>query len=465
MTDRDKGPTPTVSRVLPDGRLVELLYDPDRRATAFAVGGPDGAIAIQETLDLGEGERLVPYAADNNLIATGCVLLPSEVGTFTSQADLIRRIQAFLHRYVDLSPVFEEMAAHYVLLSWVYDAFSELPYLRLRGDYGTGKTRALIAIGSLCYKPFFASGASTVSPIFHVLDAFGGTLVLDEADFRFSDATAPLSKILNNGNVAGLPVLRTMTNRHKELNPRAFRVYGPKLVAMRHSFADRALESRFLTEETGQRPLRPDIPIQLPPDLHTEARALRNSLLAWRLAHRANVRTDASRQAAGVEPRLNQTALSLLSLMEDPALRGHVHDELAREQARLSEERAGSPEGRMVQVLSDQFADPARGRITVSGVADAFNQTSADPGRAPVSPRWVGWCVRERLKLTPTKSNGVFILSESERPKVEALAVRYGVQRAGAPPATPTPRGSGSPSAAVSAGPGVPSTDLPPSGE
>lgn len=439
MTDGDKGPTPTVSRVLPDGRLVELLYDPDRRATAFAVGGPDGTIAIQETLDLVDGERLVPYAADNNLIATGCVLLPSEVGTFTSQAQLIGQIQAFLHRYVDLSPVFEEMAAHYVLLSWVYDAFSELPYLRLRGDYGTGKTRALIAIGSLCYKPFFASGASTVSPIFHVLDAFGGTLVLDEADFRFSDATAPLSKILNNGNVAGLPVLRTMTNRHKELNPRAFRVYGPKLVAMRHSFADRALESRFLTEETGQRPLRPDIPIQLPPDLHTEARALRNSLLAWRLAHRSDVRTDPSRQAAGVEPRLNQTALSLLSLMEDPAVRGRVHDELAREQARLSEERAGSPEGRMVQVLSDLFADPARGRITVSGVADAFNQTGSDPGRAPVSPRWVGWCLRERLKLAPTKSNGVFILPENERPKVEALAVRYGVQRAGAPPATPAP--------------------------
>ena len=64
-----------------------------------------------------------------------------------------------------------------------------------RGDYGTGKTRALLAIGSLCYKPFFASGASTVSPIFHVLDAFGGTLVLDEADLRFSDATADLTKI------------------------------------------------------------------------------------------------------------------------------------------------------------------------------------------------------------------------------------------------------------------------------
>lgn len=436
MTDRDQGgPTPTVSRVLPDGRLVELLYDPDRRATALAVGGPYGGFALYEAFDLADGERLVPYTADNNLIATGCVLLPSEVGGFTTQSELIGRIQAFLHRYVDLSPVFEEIAAHYVLLSWVYDAFNELPYLRLRGDYGTGKTRALIAIGSLCYKPFFASGASTVSPIFHVLDAFSGTLVLDEADFRFSDATAPLSKILNNGNVAGLPVLRTMTNRHKELNPRAFRVYGPKLVAMRHSFADRALESRFLTEETGQRPLRSDIPIQLPAELHTEARTLRNSLLAWRLAHRSTVRTDASRQAAGVEPRLNQTALSLLSLMEDPASRDRVHAELAREQARLSEERATSPEGRLVRVLAELFADPSRGRIAVSAVAEAFNRTDGDPGRAPASARWVGWQLRERLKLTAVKSNGVFVLPEGERVKVEALAVRYGVRPPGAPPA------------------------------
>ena len=59
-------------------------------------------------------------------------------------------------------------AAHYVLLSWVYDVFNELPYLRFRGDFGTGKTRALIALGSICYKPFFASGSlrrSSTRPI------------------------------------------------------------------------------------------------------------------------------------------------------------------------------------------------------------------------------------------------------------------------------------------------------------
>ncbi len=424
MSAHPSGPTPTVSRVLPDGGLVELLYDPVGCATALAVAGPDGRIAVEPSLDLPGGERLVPYAPDNNLIAAGCVLLPSEPGPAMDQAALLAEIRAFLYRYVDLSPAFEAIAAHYVLLSWVYDVFNELPYLRLRGDYGTGKTRALTAIGSLCYKPFFASGASTVSPIFHVLDAFAGTLVLDEADFRFSDATAPLSKILNNGNTAGLPVLRTMSNRHKELNPRAFKVYGPKIVAMRHSFADRALESRFLTEETGQRSLRSDIPIQSPPELAEEARTLRNALLTWRLTHRGKVRPDPSRGAVNVEPRLNQTTLSLLSLMDDPAARALVHAELTREQRRLRADRAQSPEGTVVRILAALSAGPTKGRVAVSAIADAYN--TEQPGRTAVTPRWIGWVLRERLKLVPVKSNGVFVLPESETAKVRALAVRYG---------------------------------------
>src|SRR5262249_49497887 len=149
------------------------------------------------------GEVLVPYAATNNLIANECVLLPSKPVEFRFKDELLADIRAFLHRYVDLSPLFEQIAAHYILLTWVHDAFNELPYLRLRGEYGTGKTRGLLAIGSLCYKPFFASGASTTSPIFHTLDAFGGTLILDEADLPYSDAKADLVKILNNGTVRG----------------------------------------------------------------------------------------------------------------------------------------------------------------------------------------------------------------------------------------------------------------------
>jgi hypothetical protein len=78
---------------------------------------------------------------------------------------------------------------------------------------------------------------------------------------------------------------------------------------MRESFKDTALESRFLTEETGMRPLRPDIPIQLPPALKAEALALRNRLLHFRFCEHARIKSDPSALVKGIEPRLNQTAL------------------------------------------------------------------------------------------------------------------------------------------------------------
>ena len=71
-------------------------------------------------------------------------------------------------------------------------------------------------------------------------------------------------KILNNGNVRGIPILATMMNRQREFNPQAFQVFGPKIVASRSRYQDQGLESRFITEEMGTRKLRPEIPINLP---------------------------------------------------------------------------------------------------------------------------------------------------------------------------------------------------------
>lgn len=426
----DKSPIPTISRVLEDGTLVELLYDPGREATAFAVARPDGRVSIEPHVELPGGERLVPYAAGNNLIVNGCVLLPSDIGEFGDKGELLGQVRAFLHRYVDLPETFEGIAAHYVLLSWVYDAFSDLPYLRFRGDFGTGKTRALLTIGSLCYKPFLASGASTVSPIFHIQDAFQGTLVLDEADFRFSDATTQLTKVLNNGTTRGMPVLRTMANRNRELNPQAFRVFGPKLVAMREHFSDLALESRFLTVETGGRTLRADIPIHLPESFNREALQLRNRLLAWRLRSRFSIGPDPSRMAAGVAPRYRQTSLALLSLVDDPDLRDRICRELAGEEARVLNERADTLEAAMLTAIVETFDVAPGPHALIKDVAHRFNALASEELGRPMTNKWVGGFIRRRLRLATLKTGGVYALPQTEKTKAEALASRFGVRAA-----------------------------------
>jgi hypothetical protein len=429
-TEKAPAGTPTVSCVAKD-TIIELVYDAERGETGLAVSRFGGLWNIEQEVRIHTGETLVPYSPKNNLIAHNCVLLPSKPEHHGDKVELLADVKAFLNRYVDLSPLFEEIAAHYILLSWVHDAFNELPYLRLRGDYGTGKTRGLLAIGSLCYRPIFASGASTVSPIFHTLDRFGGTLILDEADFRFSDAANEMVKILNNGNMKGLPVLRTMQNRDKEFNPQAFHVYGPKIIAMREAYDDPALESRFITEDTGLRPLRENISISLPPAFHDEALALRNRLLHFRFCHLFSIKPDLGVAIAGVEPRMNQIAMPLLSLVDDPDLRAEIGARFMREQAERTDQRQESMEGRVVAILKEVAATAETIPVSIGAITDRFNAVHGSDYGYSISYKWIGRIVRKNLRIATRRTNGVYVVPASEFSKIEALSARYTGNRLG----------------------------------
>src|SRR5208337_1638062 len=315
---------PTVSAVLQDGTLIEMVYRPEERRTLLCVS-TEGQVRY-ETNITHDGKRLVPYSPENNLLKNEVVLFPSEATPYETEQALVAEIRQFIHRYVDVSPLFEEIASYYVLFTWVYDAFNELPYLRLRGDTGTGKTRFLLTAGSLCYKPIYASGASTVSPLFRILDSVRGTLIIDEGDFRFSDEKAEIVKILNNGNARGFPVLRSESVNSREFSPRAYAVFGPKLVSTRGFFQDRALESRCLTEETGGQRLRDDIPLNLTAEYQREALAIRNKLLMFRIRNFGRRAIDATLVDRSIEPRLSQIFVPLLSVIEDAEARRALRD-------------------------------------------------------------------------------------------------------------------------------------------
>lgn len=417
---------PTASAIFDDDTLVELVYDSAHRRTALALFNA-GRWTLQTKIAIDKNVSLVPFSAGNNLIANEALLLPSAPQIYGTEEQLISDIQSFIHRYVDVSPTFEKIATYYVLLTWLYDAFNELPYLRLRGDFGSGKTRALLIIGSLCYRGFFASGASTVSPIFHTLNAFRGTLILDEADFRMSDERADIVKILNNGNVRGIPILRTMVNRQREFNPQAFQVFGPKIVATRSSYDDKGLESRFITEEMGPRQLRQDIPINLPGAATDEARELRNKLLLYRFHRRLETKLDESLIDPKLEPRLNQILLPLLSVVRDAQLRDDLRSVAGEAQAGLVAERGLLAEAQVLEVLAELIAGSDRSVIPLAEITTGLIEKYDAEYERPITNRWVGGILRRRLNLRTYKSHGVYVVPTSQRPTIEALCVRYGV--------------------------------------
>lgn len=402
---------PIVSHVQEDGTLIETVYD-----------GSDTAFAIyqknQWTIEKKLGHH-VPYKPTNNLIRHKVILFPSMPEEYTSEAELLDDIRWYIHRYVDISLEYERIAAAYVLLTWLYDRFNELPYLRVKGDYGTGKTRFLLIVGSICYKPIFASGASTISPLFHLLNTFRGTLIIDEADFRFSDEKAEIVKILNNGNVKGMPVLRTRQTKDGEYDPRAFQVFGPKIVATRQNYADRALESRFITEEMGTKQFRKDIPISLPAIQRQEAQILCNKLLLYRFRtfHKKQIKPHFFRHP--VEPRIKQIFAPLISVIDDLDLQEQL-DELATNLSeQIKTDRGNQIEAKLLQCI--QASDRS-----IKSVTEIFGRRFGTE-YPTITNRWIGELIRKRLGLKTQKTSGVYVIPNDEEPKLQALYERYGL--------------------------------------
>lgn len=415
-----------VSQTQADGTIVELVHDHAAHKTMLAIGRGD-EVAIEDSISNDGGTRLLPVPASNNLIRHGAVLLPECAEPFDTPASLADEVTGYLDRYLDLTPGFRTIAAWYVLLSWVYDAFNELPYLRFRGDFGTGKTRALTVIGSLCYKPFFASGASTVSPIFHILDRFRGTLILDEADFRFSDEKSEIVKILNSGNTKSFPVLRNSMNAKREFDPRAFHVYGPKLLAMRQSFEDEALESRCLTEEMGQRKVRKDIPINLPDAQATDAQVLRNKLLSYRFRFFHQVAIDPSLVDPLQSARTNQLLVPLLSIIEDEEARASVRTFATGIDDEMRFDRSMRPEAIVLAAIRDLDKERTRTALPVREITTYVIDRHGKDFDRYVTPRFIGELIRKRLRLATYKSHGVYVVPLADRAQIAFLSERFGL--------------------------------------
>lgn len=421
----DEKPNEISSAVLSDGTVVEMIYDSKEGTTAFAVTGMMGEIEVKQFVEH-HGTTYRPHSPRKELITSGVVLFPSEPREYGSQKKLVGEIQTFIHKYLSVSPFFEKIASYYVLFSWIYDDFNELPYLRGLGDYGTGKSRLLQVVGSICYTPIFASGATTVSPIFRILNDFKGTLVLDEADFRFSDTTADIIKILNNGFMKGIPVLRSESNGQKSFDVKSFKVFGPKLIATRQLFKDTALESRMITEDMNLNSPRSDVPFNIPDGFRDEALELRNKLLMFRLRNKGAAELKPELEDRSIEPRLNQIAVPLMSIVEDQTLLAEIRGHISEYNERIKTDRTLNYNYQILDAIC-ALLDEGYYKPTMQQIADKFNQGLSS--YESITPRKMGYLVNKVLYLKTERGRNGYFLCEDNAEKVAVLRKRYGIDR------------------------------------
>jgi hypothetical protein len=372
-----------------------------------------------------DGIKYKPFSVTNPLVSKEIILFPSMPCPFENEEEILADIKNFIHEYLEVTEVFEQIATYYVLFTWLYDKFNEVPYLRAIGDFGSGKSRFIQTIGSLCYKPMFTSGATTTSPIFRLIDDVGGTLVIDEADFRFSDMTTDIVKILNGGYQKGSSVMRMGGKTMEDV--KVFNLFCPKIVATREQFSDKALESRFLIEEMGSGRLRKDIPRTLDREFYYKAEQIRNKLLMWRLKNYFKPIEKREEVIDGIHPRLNQIVIPLLSIIQDEAIRENLKEFIIKYNKDLVADRGLSWESDIIfSILKLEYELKAKD-LTVKQITDETNK-EIEFGEDILKERKVGWYLRKKLQLkTEKKRRGYTLLLSKNRQKLDMWKERFGI--------------------------------------
>lgn len=328
-----------------------------------------------------DGKIYEPYWDDG--AEKGTIMLPEAHRIELEEVsikDLIIEIKEHIRKYVDVSSDFLEFSAWYILLTWVYDRLSTLPYLRAMGDYGTGKSRFMDVVGGLCYRPIHAGGATTPAAVARLCEIWKGTLLLNEADWKESDESREIVKILNEGFEKHRTLIKAHVDKQKQMI--YYDVYGPKILATRKPWYDQALESRCLTEIMKETERNDITPILLK-EFYDEQAKIRAKLLMFRFRNWEKVDESAIEKTVPkfgehIEKRLIQVSVIFSTLFaDDDAMIGRFHNFVEEYQRNLTTDRALSFDGLIVNTIYNFILEGAHG-VSSGLIKDRMGEDGID---------------------------------------------------------------------------------------
>jgi hypothetical protein len=391
--------------IVQDGRLVETVVSREGRFQFAVSGKPQPVDSFED-----RGKQIDPPYHLRAMWETRLMTFPSHPAPYGSTVQLVDEVEKFICRYANVPKEWLDIIPIYILMTWVYDRFTAVPYLRFLGEPGTGKTRLLQLCAATSYKGTIVSGSITGPALFRTINMVRGTMAVDEGDFKHSEEWSDITKVLNNGYTTGLPIVRCERTGNV-FEPHAIHVYGPKIISTRSRFSDEALESRCLTFETREEPLPEHIPLQLPLSFEQEACAIRNKLLQWRFDnfHRIEAREKGMRHLV---PRSGQIGASLAAVAPTEESRARLIAFLSRNDAGR---RENSPKAIVLQAL-EQTRALGVSTTKVSSVANMATILSKDLGGDELSPRKTGGILRS-LGIIPRRTNSGYLIDLSEHAK------------------------------------------------
>lgn len=395
--------------VLTPDFMAEMVSTPDG-VRYLVYYHADGRHEIADSVQVGETIHNPPKS---KLIDKGIVKLPTGIEEYDNFGLLFREVKSYISAYLylgsdDKGRKFKNILAYYIFLTWIYDKFPVVPYLRAHGDWGSGKTRLLQVVGGVAQRAALAGGAMTASSIFRVMERFKPTLIIDEADFSESDLRSDITKILNTGYTEDFPAWRTERGDDDKFGTDAFDCYGPKVLSTRKRFDDQALESRCLSYTM---PSGVDVPMHIPlflakDEFNPHAQRLRNMLLLWRFRHYRDATANPRERIEGVDTRVNQILLPLLACAENDGMkRGIISHAIAYQETLRADKRA-SFQGMVALALLKRLRAKPKGssRVQLKELTESLKQEHPD---LKIHSHGVGHCLRHDMDLTVAEAGGM----------------------------------------------------------
>ncbi len=326
--------------------IVEQVWDEKNGCRFCVYNHHDKSISYAKNY-LFNGIKYFPIVGEE--ITKGAILLPSEAVDFIDNKTLDEEILKFANKWLDAPEEIMRFGLWNTKVSYVFENFHTLNYLRAQGDTGTGKTRYLDVWGHLHYKPIFTTGATSPAPLFRIIEKWRGTIVMDEADLRNSDESEQIIKILNNGFEKGKFIMRCDqidANKLKFFDP-----FCPKILSTRRSFTDKATESRCITYVTAVTE-RKDIGLNLNDEFFATTLRLRNKLLMWRFKNYFEIDKDVDFDLGDIEPRVKQIVGCYIALFSnDEKQMQDFKKYIQSYQEELIVERQSSFDGAIIEVI------------------------------------------------------------------------------------------------------------------
>jgi len=200
-------------------------------------------------------------------------------------------IEMYLRKYIGLkNDESYTVLAAYALLTYVFGSFPAIPYLRLKGNKGTGKSTILSVLKNIVHGPYLVSNLTTAALI-RITDDPDTTLLLDEAENlgKRGSSSEMLFEILNSGYKRDGRVTRVSNGKLRE-----YSTYGPKIIACINELVDTTEDRTIIIETDPESTGKDIIPFLDTPEQRRESEALKIKILSQVPALQRDIQSELS---------------------------------------------------------------------------------------------------------------------------------------------------------------------------